>query len=81
MKTHIIYENTHNIDVKYKVEVKYMNVVVQDQIEQAVQKIITAIGEDPQRNGLKKTPYRVAKMYQELLHKTMHSHTGSDALL
>jgi GTP cyclohydrolase IA len=44
-----------------------MNMAVQDQIEQAVQKIITALGEDPQRNGLKKTPYRVAKMYQELL--------------
>jgi GTP cyclohydrolase I len=37
------------------------------QIEQAVLMILDAIGEDPQREGLKSTPQRVARMYAELL--------------
>ena len=36
------------------------------QIEQAVRMIIEAIGEDPDRAGLKETPARVARMYAEL---------------
>ncbi len=35
-------------------------------IEQAVNEILVAIGEDPTRDGLVKTPHRVAKMYEEL---------------
>ncbi len=37
-----------------------------DQIEAAVSTILTNIGEDPGREGLQRTPYRVAKMYAEL---------------
>jgi GTP cyclohydrolase I len=37
-----------------------------DQIEAAVSTILTNIGEDPAREGLQRTPYRVAKMYAEL---------------
>lgn len=36
-------------------------------IEQAVTQILTAIGEDPAREGLQRTPERVARMYTELL--------------
>jgi GTP cyclohydrolase I len=36
-------------------------------IEQAVRDILVAVGEDPQREGLKDTPSRVARMYTELL--------------
>jgi len=36
------------------------------QIEQAVRLIIEAIGEDPNREGLRDTPKRVAKMYAEV---------------
>ncbi len=35
-------------------------------IENAVREILIAIGEDPDREGLRHTPQRVAKMYQEL---------------
>jgi GTP cyclohydrolase I len=35
-------------------------------IERAVREILLAIGEDPQRDGLRDTPQRVARMYAEL---------------
>jgi GTP cyclohydrolase IA len=36
-------------------------------IEDAVTRILNAVGEDPQREGLQFTPRRVARMYRELL--------------
>ncbi|HEX9115689.1 MAG TPA: GTP cyclohydrolase I FolE [Anaerolineae bacterium] len=36
-------------------------------VEQAVVQILRAVGEDPQREGLLRTPERVARMYAELL--------------
>ncbi|MBI1277279.1 MAG: GTP cyclohydrolase I FolE [Anaerolineaceae bacterium] len=38
-----------------------------ERIEQATTEILTAVGEDPNREGLLNTPRRVAKMYSELL--------------
>lgn len=38
-----------------------------DQIQTAVRLILEAVGEDPQRDGLRSTPRRVARMYEELL--------------
>ncbi len=35
-------------------------------IEAAVTEILLAVGEDPEREGLKETPKRVAKMYEEI---------------
>ena len=35
-------------------------------MERAVREILTAVGEDPDRNGLLETPARVARMYAEL---------------
>jgi GTP cyclohydrolase IA len=37
------------------------------QIEAATTEILTAVGEDPKREGLLNTPSRVARMYEELL--------------
>ncbi len=36
-------------------------------IEQATTSLLRAIGEDPQREGLRRTPQRVARMYAELM--------------
>jgi len=47
---------------------KKKNVTVNcERIEKAVREILLAIGEDTQREGLRYTPKRVAKMYAELL--------------
>jgi len=37
-----------------------------DRIERAILELLEALGEDPGRDGLLKTPHRVAKMYKEL---------------
>jgi GTP cyclohydrolase I len=38
----------------------------QPRIERAVREILAAVGEDPNREGLRETPARVARMYAEL---------------
>jgi GTP cyclohydrolase I len=46
-------------------------------IERAVREILEAIGEDPERDGLARTPARVAKMYEEIfsgLHEDPSQH-------
>lgn len=40
--------------------------VDQERIERAVQEIIVGIGENPEREGLRETPRRIAEMYGEL---------------
>ena len=48
-------------------------------IERAVREILLAIGEDPDREGLRGTPARVARMYNELfggLHEDPREHLG-----
>ena len=46
---------------------EYKNGVDVERIENAVKEILAAVGEDLQREGIKKTPARVARMYAELL--------------
>ena len=46
-------------------------------IERAVREILAAVGEDPDREGLRETPARVARMYAELfsgLHEDPREH-------
>jgi GTP cyclohydrolase I len=43
------------------------NLMDDQAVETAVTRILTAVGEDPQREGLQFTPRRVARMYHELL--------------
>ena len=44
-----------------------------DRIQKAVFDILEAVGEDPNREGLKETPHRVARMYVELLEGMQHT--------
>jgi GTP cyclohydrolase I len=48
-----------------------------EKIKKAVKDIIEAIGEDPDRDGLKSTPRRVADMYEEILSGT-HKDAAED---
>ncbi|MDG1991281.1 MAG: GTP cyclohydrolase I FolE [Pirellulales bacterium] len=54
-------------------------VVDHQRIEDAVREILTAVGEDPDREGLLETPARVARMYAEMfsgLHDDPRRHLG-----
>lgn len=50
----------------------------QSGIESAVRVILEAVGEDPERQGLERTPHRVAKAFAEL---TSGYHVDTDALV
>jgi GTP cyclohydrolase IA len=61
-----------------------------ERIAKAVREILEAIGEDPERNGLRDTPERVARMYAEIcsgLHEQADTHlavtfeTGHDEMV
>ena len=55
-----------------------MRLPASDQIKRRSVRFWTSVGEDPQRDGLKNTPARVARMYEELLHGY---HTDPTALI
>jgi GTP cyclohydrolase I len=56
---------------------KWVDEIDTARIERAVRDILVAIGEDPDRDGLKATPQRVARMYAEIfsgLHENPDHH-------
>lgn len=56
------------------------NKIDEAKIEKAVREILSAVGEDLARDGLKNTPQRVARMYTELLagmHESPEAHLRS----
>jgi GTP cyclohydrolase I len=53
--------------MKKKTEIaKPVHIIDMERIEKAVREILIAVGENPDREGLKLTPHRVAKMYAEV---------------
>ncbi len=52
----------------YEISELFQDTTIDEElIRTSVEDILTAIGENPKREGLKKTPQRVARMYGELL--------------
>ena len=52
----------------YKItETNSSNEIDTDKVEDAIYQLLQAVGENPERDGLLKTPERVGRMYQELL--------------
>ena len=60
-------EEESNTDLRLAAQLREGGGVQQSQIEAAVRSILTAVGDDPSREGVARTPERVAKMYEELL--------------
>jgi len=56
----IITSNTQNTERKITPS------VTEDELRNAIKTIIRAIGEDPEREGLQKTPDRIMRMYKEI---------------
>lgn len=52
--------------MKYDLE-DIIKMPVSEKIEDSVRVILNEVGEDPERQGLERTPYRVSKMYNEIL--------------
>lgn len=44
-----------------------------DRIEKAVREILIGLGDDPEREGIRETPRRVAKMYQEVFEGMLYT--------
>jgi GTP cyclohydrolase I len=59
--------NTLHVNNNGKTTLKYDEMDSTAAIEEAVRLILISVGEDPNRDGLQRTPHRVAKMYGELL--------------
>jgi len=43
-----------------------------EQVKKLIRELLTALGEDPNRDGLKQTPERVAKLYSDILDGNYH---------
>lgn len=54
------------------------NLYRRDALAEAVREILVNVGEDPDREGLRRTPERIAKMYEEVL---AGYHMDADALV
>lgn len=53
-------------DLMYEESTEETSYVHQEAISQAITTILKSIGEDPERQGLQRTPERIARMYNEL---------------
>jgi GTP cyclohydrolase I len=63
----VVYMKNDEISINQKAELAQNKHLDNERIEDAVRILLDAIGEDPDREGLLRTPGRVAMMYSELL--------------
>jgi len=68
--------------MQYQLQLKLLETMSKKNIEQLITQLLTELGEDPNREGLKKTPQRVAKMFTELTsgYATSRKDTINDAV-
>ena len=59
-------EGAHDSTTNHRAPAPAVSGVDLERIERAVSEILAAIGEDPEREGLRATPSRVARMYAEI---------------
>lgn len=57
----------HQIELEQAADLFLGPGVDRPEIEEATRRLLSAVGEDPHREGLQRTPERVARMYDELL--------------
>ena len=57
----------HKLEIEEAAELFGGVGVARPEIEDAIRGLLSAVGEDPDRDGLQRTPERVARMYDELL--------------
>lgn len=57
----------HKLEIEEAAELFGGAGVARPEIEDAIRELLSAVGEDPDRDGLQRTPERVARMYDELL--------------
>ena len=57
----------HKLEIEEAAELFGGAGVARPEIEDAIRGLLGAVGEDPNRDGLERTPERVARMYDELL--------------
>ena len=63
-RSHELHERSEDVAPRWRrAYATYMDL---ERIENAAREILIAIGEDPQREGLRRTPARIARMYREL---------------
>lgn len=57
----------HKMEIEEAAELFGGQGVARPEIEDSIRELLVAVGEDPERDGLERTPERVARMYDELL--------------
>jgi len=57
----------HKLEIEEAAELFGGAGVARPEIEDSIRELLSAVGEDPDRDGLQRTPERVARMYDELL--------------
>jgi GTP cyclohydrolase I len=69
---------TDKYDLAYEVEAGQESPVNTEEIQGAITTILKSIGENPEREGLRRTPERIARMFEEL---TAGYHTDPEKLI
>ena len=68
-----MYDPKKDLDRSKLVKINIKKDSANEVIEKSIRNILTAIGDNPDREGLKETPHRVSKMYNEIFEGLRYS--------